>query len=48
VLTGHQAQIEAVMAGLRANEQADLYRLLSQLRQHLEQFLLLGVTANAG
>jgi DNA-binding MarR family transcriptional regulator len=48
VLTGHQAQIEAVMAGLRSNEQGDLYRLLSQLRQHLEQFLLLGVTANAG
>jgi DNA-binding MarR family transcriptional regulator len=48
VLTGHQAQIEAVMGGLRTNEQAELHRLLSQLRQHLEQFLVRGVAANAG
>jgi DNA-binding MarR family transcriptional regulator len=48
VLTGHQAQIESVMAGLRTGEQAELRRLLSQLRQHLEQFLVRGVAANAG
>lgn|SRR5262245_55438558 len=48
VLMGHQAQIEAVMAGLRTSEQAELHRLLSQLRQHLEHFLVRGVTANAG
>jgi DNA-binding MarR family transcriptional regulator len=48
VLTGHQAQIEAVMAGLRANEQSELRRLLSQLRLHLEQVLVRGVAANAG
>src|SRR5947209_5065369 len=43
VLMGHQAQIESVMAGLRTAEQAELHRLLSQLRQHLEQFLVRGV-----
>jgi DNA-binding MarR family transcriptional regulator len=48
VLTGHQAQIEAVMGGLKKNEQADLHRLLSQLRKHLEQFLARGLTADAG
>jgi DNA-binding MarR family transcriptional regulator len=48
VLTGHQQQIEAVMAGLRASEQGELRRLLSQLRKHLEQFLARGVAANAG
>ena len=48
VLTGHHDQIEAVMAGLRTNEQADLYRLLHRLREHLEQFLARGVAANAG
>jgi DNA-binding MarR family transcriptional regulator len=48
VLTGHQAQIEAVMAGLRTSEQVELRRLLSQLRQHLEQVLVRGVVANAG
>jgi DNA-binding MarR family transcriptional regulator len=40
VLAGHQAQIEAVMAGLRTREQLELCRLLSQLRQHLEQFIV--------
>src|SRR6516164_4686406 len=48
VLTGHQQQIEAVMAGLRGSEQSELRRLLTQLRQHLEQFLARGVAANAG
>jgi DNA-binding MarR family transcriptional regulator len=48
VLTGHQAQIEAVMAGLGKEEQEDLHRLLSQLRHHLEQFLANGLAANAG
>jgi DNA-binding MarR family transcriptional regulator len=40
VLTGHQAQIETVMAGLRATEQSELCSLLGQLRQHLELMLL--------
>jgi DNA-binding MarR family transcriptional regulator len=48
VLTGHHQQIEAVMAGLRTNEQADLHRLLHRLRQHLEHFVARGVAANAG
>src|SRR5438309_12058603 len=48
VLSGHQAQIEAVMAGLRTSEQADLHRLLAQLRRHLEQFLTRRLAANAG
>jgi len=48
VLTGHQAQIEAVMGGLKKNEQADLHRLLIQLRKHLEQFLAHNMSANAG
>jgi DNA-binding MarR family transcriptional regulator len=48
VLSGHQAQIEAVMGGLKKNEQTDLQRLLSQLRKHLEQFLAHGLAANAG
>jgi DNA-binding MarR family transcriptional regulator len=48
VLRGHQAQIEAVMGGLKKNEQADLQRLLSQLRKHLELFLTGGLTADAG
>jgi len=48
VLTGHHQQIEAIMAGLRTSEQADLHRLLHRLRQHLEQFVARGVAANAG
>ena len=48
VLTGHHQQIEAIMGGLRTNEQADLHRLLHRLRQHLEQFVARGVAANAG
>ena len=48
VLKGHQAQIEAVMSGLKKNEQADLHRLLFRLRKHLEQFLAHNMSANAG
>jgi DNA-binding MarR family transcriptional regulator len=48
ILAGHQAQIEAVMAGLRTSEQSELRRLLRQLRQHLEQLLVRGVAANTG
>jgi DNA-binding MarR family transcriptional regulator len=48
VLSSHQGQIEAVMGGLKKNEQTDLQRLLSQLRKHLEQFLARGLAANAG
>jgi DNA-binding MarR family transcriptional regulator len=39
VLRVHAAQIEAVMGGLTAEEQAELHRLLSRLEGHLEELL---------
>jgi DNA-binding MarR family transcriptional regulator len=36
VLAGHAAQIDAVLSGLTDNDHAELYRLSSQLNNHLE------------
>jgi DNA-binding MarR family transcriptional regulator len=46
VLRSHQIQLDAVMAGLKTGEQTELHRLLSLLRQHLEQMLARGTTAH--
>jgi DNA-binding MarR family transcriptional regulator len=46
VLKGHQAQLDAVMGGLRTSEQVELHRLLKLLRQHLEQLHVRDATAH--
>jgi DNA-binding MarR family transcriptional regulator len=46
VLESHQAQLDAVMGGLRTSEQIELHRLLQVLRQHLEQMHVRDATAH--
>jgi DNA-binding MarR family transcriptional regulator len=47
VLQVHGRQIDAVLGGLSAEEQAELHRLLSRLGQHLEGLLTNGAAAIA-
>jgi DNA-binding MarR family transcriptional regulator len=45
VLASLQTQIDAVMGCLHSGEQAELHRLLSLLRHHLEELLVRGTAA---
>ena len=47
-LPGRLAQIDTIMGGLSSDDQAELCRLLTMLREHLEQMLVRGAVANIG
>jgi DNA-binding MarR family transcriptional regulator len=47
-LPGRLAQIDTIMGGLSSDDQAELCRLLTMLREHLEQMLVRGTMANIG